>query len=309
MRACQLKNEAYEPKKLEAVYQNIVARSKTENPQFYEIRVDDFPVVEKTSDPERFMSYADFVDVNTKYISIFLYYSARNASDKLFFHLQPNQYTQGKGLAGLPAGNTVESESELKEKWRKEMHYEQLIVENTELKEEIEELERTIEHIEEEKEKIKGLRDLTLSGVGVNLLERAIKSKPIRELFPVLNNLTGFGETGEQQQTHQEQAQETQNTFKRKPETKEEETEEHETNEEAYVLSEEDKKHLGFMHDIRQRVGNIEMANVIHLLDLVTANPHSLPFAIKQVSNYLKQKPAPKNPEANPGSDQQEINF
>jgi hypothetical protein len=42
MRACQLRNETYEPKKLEAVYQNIVARSKTDSPQYYEIRVDDF---------------------------------------------------------------------------------------------------------------------------------------------------------------------------------------------------------------------------------------------------------------------------
>jgi hypothetical protein len=35
MKACQLKNEIYEPKKLEAVYQNIVARNKTDKPQFF----------------------------------------------------------------------------------------------------------------------------------------------------------------------------------------------------------------------------------------------------------------------------------
>ena len=37
MKACQLKNEIYEPKKLEAVYQNIVARNKTDKPQFFEM--------------------------------------------------------------------------------------------------------------------------------------------------------------------------------------------------------------------------------------------------------------------------------
>lgn len=301
MRACQLKNENYEPKKLEAVYQNIVARSKTDNPQFYEIRVDDFPVVEKTSDPERFMTYADFIDANTKYISIFLYYSAKNASDKLFFHLQPNQYTQGKGLAGFPTTSPQESEIDLKEKWRKELHYEQLIVENAELKDEIEELERTIEHIEEEKENIRKGRDLNWAGAASVLLDGVMGSKKVKRLFPILNDLSGAT-----QQTEQP-AEETQNTFRSKPSPEEEEEES--TDEEAYVLTEEEKRHLGFMHDIKQRVGSIEMANVIHLLDLVTANPHSLPFAVKQVTNYLKNKPQGKNPEAGSNNEQQEINF
>jgi hypothetical protein len=303
MRACQLRNETYEPKKLEAVYQNIVARSKTDSPQYYEIRVDDFPVIEKTSDPERFMSYADFVDANTKYISIFLYYSNRNASDKLFFHLQPNQYTQGKGLAGLPSGgNPIESESDLKEKWRKELHYEQVLAENAELKEEIEELEKTIELIEEEKDKIKSMRDIGLTGVASYLLEGALGSKKIKKLFPVLNGLSDMGQATEQEPS------ETDSTFKSKAEPSNE-TEEEESTEEAVVLSDEDKRLLGVMQDIKQRVGNIELANVIHLLDMVTANPQSIQFAIKQVTNYLKQKPTAKDPEPTGNNDQQETNF
>jgi uncharacterized alpha-E superfamily protein len=61
-------------------------------------------------------------------------------------------------------------------------------------------------------------------------------------------------------------------------------------------LSDEDKRLLGVMQDIKQRVGHIELANVIHLIDMVTLNPQSIQFAIKQVSNYLKQKPHPKDP-------------
>lgn len=309
MRACQLKNEIYEPKKMEAVYQNIVARSKTDNPQYYEIRVDDFPVVEKNCDPERFMSYAEFVDANTKHISIFLYYSAKNASDKIFFHLHPNHFTQShtstSGLNGFAMGESpMEQEKNLKEKWRKDLHYEQLLEENEELKQEIEELEKTIEAIEEEKNNIKSYRDVGASSIAGFLFEGVMNSKIVKENLPFLNNLSGTNNP------EQEETAETENSFKRKSSAKEEPEEVESEDVEGVVLSDEDTKLLGIMQEIKQRVGNIELANVIHLLDMVTSNPQAIHFAIKQVSNYLKQKPPAKAPEENnSNSSEEETNF
>lgn len=290
MKACQLKNEIYEPKKLEAVYQNIVARNKTDKPQFFEIRVDDFTVVEKTNDPERFMNYAEFVDGNTKYISVFLYHTNSNASDKLFFHLQANQFSNTTGLNGIPTTETpLEQEKNQKEKWRKDLHYEQLIEENADLKKEIEELEHTIELIEEEKTTIKSARDITFSNIAGFLIDGAGKSKFVKENFSFINDLAGVNASGTPETT------ETENSFKRKSTT----NKDLEDVESEYVqptdISEEDKKHIGFMQEIKARVGNIELVNVIHLLDMVTLNPQSIHFAIKQVSNYLKQKPNSSN--------------
>lgn len=304
MRACQLKNEIYEPKKMEAVYQNIVARSKTETPQFYEIRVDDFPVVEKTCDPERFMNYAEFVDANTKHISVFLYYSNRNASDKLFFHLQPNQFTNSTSLNGIPnKENPFEQEKNQKEQWRKDLHYEQLLEENQELKQEIEELERTIELIEEEKENIKEKRDLDVMGYVKLGLEGAVQTKIARKIFPFLGDLSGVPEQNVQSN------QETQNSFKRKS-TSNQETEDVESEEvESPALNEEEKVMFATLLDIKNRVGNIELRNVFHLVDMVTQNPHSIHFAIKQVSNYLKQRPTPKQAETDSTVNETEPNF
>lgn len=290
MKACQLKNEIYEPKKLEAVYQNIVARNKTDKPQFFEIRVDDFTVVEKTNDPERFMNYAEFVDGNTKYISVFLYHTNSNASDKLFFHLQANHFSNATGLNGIPTTETpLEQEKNQKEKWRKDLHYEQLIEENADLKKEIEELEHTIELIEEEKTTIKSARDITFSNIAGFLIDGAGKSKFVKENFSFINDLAGVNASGTQETP------ETENSFKRKSAT----NKDLEDVESEYVqppdISEEDKKHIGFMQEIKARVGNIELVNVIHLLDMVTLNPQSIHFAIKQVSNYLKQKPNSSN--------------
>lgn len=296
MRACQLKNEVYEPKKLEAVYQNIVARSRTEKPQFYEIRVDDFTVVEKTSDPERFMNYSEFIDVNTKHISVFLYHNNSNSSDKLFFHLQPNQFTHPKGNSGLNGfENPLEQEKDLKEKWRKEMHYEQLLEENEELKEELENYKQTIERIEEEKDNIKAARDVGFQGIADFAL--AGLEKKFKHFFMPTDDLSGANAAPGQQTNKQD------NTFKRKS-TGRSEPEDVESEEvEGVELTDEDIGHLNTLRDIKQRVGGVELHNVIHLLQLVTHNPQSIHFAIKQVTNYLKQKPT-----ANPVTDKNQAN-
>ena len=286
MKACQLKNDIYEPKKLEAVYQNLLAKSKTDKPQYYEIRVDDFAVVEKTSDPERFMTYAEFVDANTKHISVFLYHTNSTASDKWFFHLQPNQYTTATGLNGIGSHESpLEQEKTQKEKWRKDLHYEQLIEENEALKKELEEYQHTIELIEEEKETIKSHRDLNLEGIAGLLISAAGKSELIKKAFPFVGDLAGMNHV------NQTPNPEEQTTFRRKasttPDPEDVETEDVETVE----ITDEDKKHIEFMRAIKERVGDIELINVIHLLQIVTSSPQAIHFAIKQVTNYLKQKP------------------
>lgn len=300
MRACQLRKEVYEPKKLEALYQNLVARRQADNPQFYEIRVDGFTVVEKTSDPERFMNYADFIDGNTTNIAVFLYYSA-NASDKFFFYLSADAFskaTPGGGLAGL---ESIRDDEKQKEKLRKELHYEQLIQENEELKEEIAELERTIELIEEEKDTIKSNRDLGANHLAGFLVNGFLGSKLVKDNFPFMENLSGTP-------PQPESTDQSNNSFKRKtspmPEPEDVESEDY-----GEVLDEDDKRYLGVIREVKSRVGSVDLANVFHLLDLITANPHCIPFALKQVSNYLRQRPQANAGSQNSSSSGEDLNL
>ncbi|MBK6834051.1 MAG: hypothetical protein IPG89_07175 [Bacteroidetes bacterium] len=95
--------------------------------------------------------------------------------------MQPNQFTNAKplGLNGFQTSeNPLEQEKNQKEKWRKDLHYEQLLEENEELKQEIEELEKTIELIEEEKENIKSNRDLGATSIVGFLFDGVAGSKP-----------------------------------------------------------------------------------------------------------------------------------
>ena len=300
MRACQLRKEIYEPKKMEALYQNLVARSQTDNPQFYDIRVDGFTVVEKTSDPDRFMNYADFIDGNTTNIAVFLYYSA-NASDKFFFYLSADAFSKanpGGGLAGLEIARDEEKQ---KEKLRKELHYEQLILENEELKEEIAELERTIELIEEEKDTIKSNRDLGANHVAGFLVNGFLGSKFVKENFSFMENLSGTP-------PQSENSDQSNNSFKRKTSPKPE-PEDVESEDYGEVLDEDDKRYLGVIREVKSRVGSVDLANVFHLLDLVTGSPHCIPFALKQVSNYLRQRPQAGTSNQNSSSTSDDLNL
>jgi hypothetical protein len=283
MSASKLRNEAYDHVKMEALYYNIVARSKTDKPQFYEIKVDDFTVIEKTNDPERFMDFSEYVTPTTKHITVLLYQPNSTTSDKLFFHLQKNAFSDSIELKGTPSPVVpLESEAEKKEKWRKETHYEELLEENEELKEEIAGLENTIEAIEEEKERIKNYRDLDISstaGLALNAVRGFLKG-----VLPSSSDLSGAS----QETAHPT---DTNNSFKRKSAQNKEEVDVESEMMKEPVMSEEEKKFTGFINDIKERVGDAELLSVIHLLDMVTKHPKVINFAVKQVHNYIKQQP------------------
>lgn len=286
MRAVHVKNENYDAKKLEAMYLNLLANVRNGQAQDYEIRADDFVVVARNNDPERFMSYADLISPETKYISVFLYRINSNASDKFFFHLQPNPYSQINGLGSISSNvNPMELEEKQKEKWRKELHYEQLMEENEELKEQLAEYERTIELLEEDKENIKGNRDLTLEHILGRFFTGAVKSDFVQENFPIVKDL-GFVSKPQGNPNYEEE----QATFKRKGDRPNVEVEDAE----ALVLSDEDKSYISIMRQVKERVNDIDYGNLLHLLDMLTINPQAIPFSIKQLSNYLKQKPTNK---------------
>ncbi len=275
MRAIKVKNDSYDTDKLEAIYQNLVAAKASGTPQDYEIRVDDFPVIPRNSDPSRFMGYAGFITPGTRYISIFLYRPGSNVSDKYFFHLQNNPFI---GLIngmepGLPQ---LESDARHKERLRKEMQFEQLETENTRLKKEIAELEESVIRLHREKIHLieegnkgwKGLLKGASDFIGSSRFGKEIKAEFFGE------SMSGVPHEKEQQSS----------SFQRR------ENEDEAEFAESVVIGEEDKPFIQLLKDIKERVDEVELADIMHLLDLVSEHPRSIPFALKQVAVFIKNK-------------------
>ncbi len=293
MSAIVIKNELYDTNKLDAIYQNIVARYKNNTPVYYAIIVDDFEVVQKTNDSERFYTYSDFVNSNSKIIAILLY-KPNNSSDKLYFHLNANSLEAQKALNGVLSNLNPLDKEEEKERWRKDLHYEQLLEENENLKKEIEDLEQTIESIEEEKENIKKNRDFNYTSIAGILLDGALNSKIVKKHIPFLNNLSGINE---------EDQSKNENSFKRKNNTEQPNSNEDTEDAESEVivepqLNKEDLRLMEIMKEIKSRVGYLEFDNVIYLMDLITKNPTAIQFVTKQLNNYLVVQTINKNKKA-----------
>lgn len=280
MSAPFVRNDNYEPNKLDAIYQNILVLQGNGRPQDYEIRVDDFPVVGKNNDPSRFMSYADFISPETRYVSVLLYKS-NGQSDKYFFHLKPGSFQKAEQLRGLdfPLKNTL-SEAELTEKIKKDLHHEELLKENALLKKENNEYETIFKQMEDKMERMKSNRDLKIESVANLLFSGIMKSDFVKEKFPVVENLAGFANNEES---------EDKGSFKRKHDP-DNEVEDVDAEDTTSGISSKERGYLLFIEDIRNRIGDIELANVMHLLDLVAINPHAVAFAIRQVTNFLKNK-------------------
>lgn len=276
MSAIIIKHEMYDPRKLDAIYQNIVSRNNIGKEQLYEIKVDDFPVVGKNSDPERFMDYNDFITPESKSLSVFLYRGNAQA-DKYFFHLTTDSYQKGNQLNGIEQPKPID-EKELIEKIRMEFQHGDLIKEIARLKEEIKVYEQTFERLTEECEQEKASKILNAQGwldLGVNYFFKGDKAKAAS----IIDGLAGNNSETSQPETEA--------NFKRKKEREVQDVEE-----EPCEFTEQDKNYIRFIEDVRYRIGDIQLANVMHLLDLMASYPQSVGYALKMVTNFINQKKA-----------------
>lgn len=295
MRACQFTESAYDPSKLEAHYLTILQSHRTGQPQYYEIQVDGLTITPKTADAERFWDFSQHVTVHSREITVLLYFSEKSkATDKYFYHLksEPASRTEAPAaLNGFPPTPVLDAQA-LREQWEKEQYLAELETENESLKEEIEELNQTIVDIEAEKEKLENEWYIKLAG-GIDRVGSTLEGTPIQGF------ISSFLGTKKNDNLSGTASPEGKSSFKRKSavHTEPQDVESEEVN--AEPLTESDQKYLATLYEIKLRVGEANLNQVFELIDMVTAQPRVLPFAFKQVSNYLRQRP-----NTNPASEQ-----
>lgn len=165
MSAIIVKQDLYDPRKLDAIYHNIISKNNTGKKQLYEIKVDDFPVVGKNSNPERFMDYAKYVSSENRFISVLLF-KDNGQSDKYFFYLQPDSYQKAEHSREVEVikPNPL-YEIELAERIQKDARYEELLKENTMLNKIISEYEVVFEKMLEEMEQVKSNWDIKAEAI------------------------------------------------------------------------------------------------------------------------------------------------
>jgi hypothetical protein len=190
--------ERYEPRKIERLTEHLRLYHEKGQPIDYEIIVDGFKVVRRTSDPTMFSLFESFVDADTKSMEVLLYTGNSNNNDKRIFYFGD---VPKDGLSGLDIDTRIDEQVQRK---LKEKESETLKQENEELRQDIRELERDIEQLQKEKADLEASQSPLkgfLGEIGSSFVESFIRRNPnIVRGIPGGEALAGLIETDNRRQ-------------------------------------------------------------------------------------------------------------
>jgi hypothetical protein len=148
----------YDPIKVEKIKHLLFNFQQKGSPRSFEVYVDEMKVVDRSDNPEDFDTYQDFMDEDTKYIRIIIYYSLNSPrNEQYFFELNPSK---SKPFSGELSGFELETKIDEKliverSKWETEQRQKEQAKEIQELKAKLTDAEEYITTLENSVEDLK----------------------------------------------------------------------------------------------------------------------------------------------------------
>lgn len=270
-------NEKYSEQKIDNLYNYLQNSKEQGEAEDYEIFVDAFKVVKRTNDLARFESYSNFIQPETKAVTIVIYDGTSPRNTKHIFTIKEDNTN---GLNGVDVDTRIEEKLRLeKEKWETEL----LKKENERLQTELSEAEAYIEELEEKEEKAKDKKfrmgDVNVGEFASVMLEGFVRRNP--QLLTKLPGGEALAGVIEQDNADREKAlldksPEPEVTFKKKSSSTDS------------TLSEEDKSYLDFIKSLKDKFDHEQMTNVMLILDVLAKNPNDINPTIQYLSDLHK---------------------
>jgi FtsZ-binding cell division protein ZapB len=261
-----ISKQKYDPAQVQKLADLVRLYRDREQPFDYEIIVDGLKVVRRTSDPEMFFIFENFVTADTKNVEIIFYNGNSNVNEKRMFTFIDDE--PEKGLSG------VEVEARIEEKVRKEMEYDQLKRDNKdltnkveELKKEVEDLERVNEELVNSQSPLKGF----LGEIGSSFVESFIRRNPnVIKGLPGGEALAGLIETDNKRKEHEEQAPEHEVNFKPKSESN--------------SLTEDERNAITFVNQLKTQFQREEFDKVLLILQTLADDKSKIDLILNHVN-------------------------
>jgi len=259
--------EKYTAQKINLFFQLLQSDHEDGRPREYDICVDDLKVVRRTTDPEKFFSHEDFINEETKFITITLYEGTSKRNTRYVYNMKDGEVENT--LLGIE--QTVNDKISAQ---RKQWDFEQLQKENEDLKGEMEEQNEYIEKLEtmleEERSKKASIKD-NWSEVFSLALEGMV-----RRNTHLLNGipLIGQGLAGVVEHDNKR--------LEDKIENAESKTEERHAsfqkahNVEKNVISEEEKKLIAYYQKLQQTFTKEELTTIIQIIGLFSMEKQNI---------------------------------
>jgi FtsZ-binding cell division protein ZapB len=169
--------EKYEQRKVDRLADHLKIYYEKGQPIDFEIIVDGFKVVRRTSDIGMFGMYENYVDADTKSIEFLFYSGNSNSNDKHIFLLS-DVSVKPASLDGINVEEEIKSGVNQK---LRDIDFEKLQGENKELEAEVKELEKEVDRLEKENEILQASKSPlngVLGNLGSSLIESFIKRNP-----------------------------------------------------------------------------------------------------------------------------------
>jgi FtsZ-binding cell division protein ZapB len=229
--------EKYEQKKIDNLLQYLRLYYEKGQSIDYEILVDGFKAVRRTSDPDMFTMFENFVTADTRSIEVLLFTGSSNNNEKRIFYFgEP----QKEGLSGVDVKNIVDEEVQRK---LREKEYDELKGENKSLKQHIADLESEVEELEKHNAKLEMKQsplNSFLGDVGSSLVESFIKRNPkLMAAVPGGEALAGLLQSSNEEST-EETIQDSEVSFKPRVNS-------------SSSLSEEDQAAVQFVNQLKSQ--------------------------------------------------------
>jgi hypothetical protein len=285
-----IQHENYEPDKLDKIFKTIELASKNNQEKFYEVALDGYKIIPRTSDPEKFHSFSEFIEINSECLTLYVYYGASKQYDTYFFYFKAVPANKAKTRCVSGNLNVEEFEKQQRDRIAKELYYERLEQENEELKSQLQESEEKFRTQQEHWDNIKNGKVASYGEIGSSVLMSLITNPTVRKMFPALNKLGDIeqvlqGTTTENESKDNTTQEENEGaTFKRK-------TPAQPQADNNIQLSEQDKKYVTFFKDLAQKFNEQQIQYMMNIIRLLRQNPLALKSTYKHIQNFLKGKP------------------
>lgn len=275
--------EKYEQRKIDNLIQYLNLYHQKGQPIDYEILVDGFKAVRRTSDPDMFSMFENFVTADTRSIEVLLFTGSSNNNEKRIFYFGevPREREKEEGLNGTDVRSLVDEEVKKKLQAKE---YESLREENSNLKKHITDLESEVEELEKYNARLEATRsplNSFLGDIGSNLVESFIKRNP-----KLMSSIPG-GEAlaGLLQQENGEAVDEvvTESTVSFKPKNANASSpsdEEHSPN----ALTEEEQAAILFVNQLKEKFTKEEFDQVLLILQTLADDKSKISLIVNHVN-------------------------
>jgi hypothetical protein len=169
--------EPYNQAKIDSIANLLAVNGEQGMPTDFEIFVDTLKVIPRTSNYERFDAYGDFVNADTKSVTIVLFNGQSNRNDKYIFRLKKEEAQEG--LNGLDVDHKIsEKLTAERKKWEFEQLQEKYNAQGKELKEANQYIEELEDMLEKHKNRKFHLGNVNLGELGSVMLEGFVRRNP-----------------------------------------------------------------------------------------------------------------------------------